>query len=304
MRILLVFVDGMGLGADDSSNPFFYAPMRTLRAWFGRIPTRADGILYGKQAILIPTDATLGVPGLPQSGTGQTTLFTGVNAPAALGMHYGPYPNETLRQFLANGNVFHQVQALGLSTAFGNAYPPFFFDRLSRGKARRTAALQAALAAGVRLRDAHDLARGEAVSGLSMSNRLWIERGAAVPLITPQRAGENLMRLAQQHAFTAFEYAPTDMAGHRDNRRRVLEVLEEVDAFWGGIGAAMDPRRDLVIITSDHGNIEDWSVRGHTLNPVPTILLGAGGEEMARQIRDLTDITPAIVRALRDVTQA
>lgn len=320
-HILLVFCDGMGLGANDPStssgqapstvldyehrsgqapttNPFFQAPMKTLRALFGKIPTRDDGILFGNNAILIPTDARLGVAGLPQSGTGQTTIFTGVNAPAAIGEHLGPYPNEALRKILQEHSIFKQLDARGFSTAFGNAYPPFFFDRLQRGTARRTATLQAALAGKVRVRDVNDLMASQAVSGLAMNNKYWAERHAAVPVITPHIAGENLMRLAQEFDFTAFEYAPTDMVGHKDSRDDILAVLDEVDEFWGGLVAQLDVEKDLVIITSDHGNIEDWTAKGHTLNPVPTILIGAGRERLANRIHSLADITPAVVELL------
>jgi 2,3-bisphosphoglycerate-independent phosphoglycerate mutase len=153
----------------------------------------------------------------------------------------------------------------------------------------------------VKIRDMYDLARGEAVSGLAMDNRYWVENGAPVPLITPRIAGENLMRLAQQFDFTAFEYAPTDIVGHKDNRENILNVLNEVDEFWGGIVAQMNFENDLVIITSDHGNVEDWSLKGHTLNPVPTILIGARRERVAERIHALTDITPSIVEFLQEI---
>lgn len=299
MHILLVFCDGLGLGENvPANNPLFHAPMRTLRSLFGKIPTREDGLLYGAGAVLVPTDARLGVAGVPQSGTGQTTIFTGVNAPAAIGEHLGPYPNQALRDILKAHSLFKQLDALGFSTAFGNAYPPFFFERLERRKARRTATLQAAMAGDVRVRDVNDLARGHAVSGLSMNNHFWVEHGAPVPLITAHIAGQNLMRLARQFDFTAFEYAPTDMAGHKDNRDDILSVLNEVDEFWGGILSEMDPAHDLVIITSDHGNIEDWTLKGHTLNPVPTILIGAQRARAAEKIRALTDIAPAVIDLL------
>ncbi len=304
MHILLLFCDGMGLGANDATNPFFHAPMKTLRALFGKIPTRDDGVLVGEHAILVPTDARLGVDGVPQSGTGQTTIFTGINAPAAIGEHLGPYPNEALRAILKQHSIFKQLDALGFSTAFGNAYPPFFFERLARGKARRTATLQAAIAGDVRVRDVNDLARGDAVSGLSMNNQFWVENGAPVPLITAHLAGKNLMQLAQQFDFTAFEYAPTDMVGHKDDRDDILAVLNEVDEFWGGIVSQMDSENDLVMIVSDHGNIEDWSAKGHTLNPVPTILIGAGREQAAEKIRALTDIAPTILELVKKNNQS
>ncbi len=300
MHILLVFCDGMGLGANDPvTNPFFHAPMQTLRSWFGKIPTREDGIVRGQDAILVPTDARLGVEGVPQSGTGQTTIFTGINAPAAVGAHVGPYPNEPLRDILQQNSIFKQLTQLGLTVAFGNAYPPFFFERLGRGKARRTATLQAAMAGGVQIRNVDDLAQGSAVSGLAMDNKFWIDNGAPVPLITPHIAGENLMHLAQQFDFTAFEYAPTDILGHKDDRAGTLAVLQQVDEFWGGIVSVMNPQQDLVIITSDHGNIEDWSFKGHTLNPVPTILIGTHREQAAEKIHALTDIAPTIVWLLQ-----
>lgn len=299
MHLLLVFCDGMGLGANDpATNPFFHAATTTLQRLFGKIPTNASGVLRGEHAALVPTDTRLGVEGLPQSGTGQTTIFTGVNAPAAIGEHYGPYPNEALRAILKRESIFKRLHALGFSTCFANAYPPFFFERLARGKARRTATMQAAMAGEVQLRGVLELARGEAVSGLAMDNRYWAEHGAPVPIITPHTAGENMMRLAQQFDFTVFEYAPTDIAGHKDDRAEIVRVLNEVGGFWGGILDVLDPARDLLLITSDHGNIEDWSVTKHTFNPVPTILVGAHAEELAARIHALTDIAPTVEYAL------
>lgn len=303
MHILLLFVDGFGLGDDDAArNPFLSAPTVTLRALFGEVPTRGNGRYRGAEAILVPTDATLGVSGIPQSGTGQTTIFTGVNAPATIGMHSGPYPNATLREIIADGNVFQELRAAGLCAELGNAYPPIFFERLARSKARRSAIMQAALSAGVRLRDIHDLRAGNAVSAMSITNKLWREHGASVPLITARQAGRYLMRLAQQNDFTAFEYFLSDAAGHKNERGWILQVLAELDEFWGGTMDELDPRKTLLIITSDHGNIEDWSVRGHTLNPVPTILVGVRREEIAPKIHSLVDIAPAVVRALRNST--
>ncbi len=53
-----------------------------------------------------------------------------------------------------------------------------------------------------------------------------------------------------------------------------------------------------VVLTSDHGNIEDLSVRNHTLNPVPTIIWGKHREVVAKRVKSLTDITPTIVELL------
>lgn len=267
--------------------------MPTLRDLFGgAIPTNANGPYPSAYASLVPTDATLGIPGLPQSGTGQTTIFSGVNAARANGAHVGPYPNETLRALLTTHNIYQRILATGSSAAFANAYPPFFFDRLKRNKARRSATTFAAGAAGVRYRDIDDLREGRAVSGF-VTNAIWREHGADVPLITARQAGHNLAHIAREHAFTAFEYFLTDAAGHKHNSDYTTNVLCEVDELLAGVLTQADADT-LVVVTSDHGNLEDSSAKAHTLNPVPTILIGAGHEKIAGRIQSLTDLASAM----------
>ena len=62
--------------------------------------------------------------------------------------------------------------------------------------------------------------------------------------------------------------------------------------------AKLDLENTTVILTSDHGNIEDLSLRNHTLNHVPTIVWGEHRRDLAARIRSLTDITPGIVDVL------
>ena len=300
MRVLLLFFDGWGLGANDpATNPFFTAPMPTLRELFdGTLPTlHGNGNLNSARAILVPTDATLGVPGLPQSATGQTTIFTGVNAPHAIGEHLGPYLNAALRKILARDNLFKRLTAAHRHVAFANAYPPMFFERLARNKARRTATSYAVHAAGVRYRDIDDLRDGRAVSAF-VTNQIWRERGADVPLITARDAGRNLARLAQENDLTVFEYFLTDAAGHKADPDFTARVLAEVDELLRGVLDAVNLDDSLVVTTSDHGNVEDTTAKGHTRNPVPTMLIGAHREQIAPCLHALTDLTPALADLL------
>lgn len=298
MRILLLFFDGWGLGANDpATNPFLTAPMPTLRALCdGTIPT-CEGVGQSARAIVVPTDATLGVAGLPQSATGQTTLLTGINAPRTLGMHVGPYPNDALRALLTRDNLLRQLTATQHRVAFANAYPPIFFERLARDKARRSATSYAVQAAGVRYRNIDDLRAGNAVSAF-VTNHIWREHGADVPLITAREAGINLARLAAQNDFTLFEYFLTDAAGHKANATFTTHVLAEVDELLSGVLAASDLEETLIVITSDHGNIEDITTRAHTRNPVPTILVGAAREHLAARVHTLADLAPALLDVL------
>jgi 2,3-bisphosphoglycerate-independent phosphoglycerate mutase len=298
-HVLLLFFDGWGLGAPDPAlNPFLTAPMPNLRELFdGVMPTNNNGHFHSSIATLIPTDATLGMPGLPQSATGQTTIFTGINAARAIGKHWGPYPDDALRQILATDNLFQQLVAAKGQVAFANAYPPIFFERLVRNTARRSATSHAVSAAGVRYRNINDLRTGNAVS-VFVTNKLWHDHDASVPIITARDAGRNLARIAQAHTLTVFEYFLTDAAGHKARPEFTAQVLAEVDQLLRGILDEIVLSDSLILITSDHGNLEDLSTKAHTLNPVPTILIGAERAKIAPRIHALTDITPAILNLL------
>jgi len=123
------FLDGVGIGADDpASNPFLEAKTPTWRALAGDDwPTLRDQTpRQTGHATLLGADATLGVAGIPQSGTGTTALLTGKNAPAILGRHDGPYPPSKIRPLLQEHNLLSRVSAQNGRCAFANAYPPFF----------------------------------------------------------------------------------------------------------------------------------------------------------------------------------
>lgn len=168
------------------------------------------------EATILGADATLGVAGLPQSGTGTTFLLTGNNAPALFGRHSGPYPPREIRPLLQKQNLLSRAAAQGHQVTFANAYPPFYFDKLARGKARRSTCTQAALATGVNLRTYQDLLAGEALSGW-ITNEHWRRVALEVPDITPFQAGQTLARIALAHQLTLFEYFHTDHLGHRPN---------------------------------------------------------------------------------------
>ena len=298
-RVIILFVDGVGLGEDDpEANPLAQASLPALsRLLDGRRLVRANGGFSARLATLLPLDAQLGVPGLPQSGTGQTTILTGINAPALLGRHYGPYPNEPLRDLLRNGNLFRRLLAAGKPAAFANAYPDRFLDRLKRGTERLSANTRAALLAGLKLRGPADLKAGRAISGL-LTNEYWGRWGYAMPDLSAAEAGAQLARLADDHALTYFEFWYTDVAGHRQDQALSLHLLRLLDEFIGGIVDTLDLDRSLLMILGDHGNFEDWRTARHTHNPALALLAGAGHAELARRLGSLADVTPALLAAL------
>lgn len=301
LSILMIFLDGVGLGQDNpSSNPFLSASLPHLRRLLdGQLPLQSSGRIDAGRAILIPTDPTLGVAGTPQSATGQASLFTGVNAALALGRHWGPYPNEPLRQIIRRDSIFKKLAAQGQSAYFANAYPERYFRDVARGKRGLSASGLAATAGGLRLLGYDDLRDGRALSAF-LTNEGWRTAlgYADVPAISYRQAGQTLATLAGEHRFSLFEHYYTDVCGHHQDWPAAIATLEAFDEFLAGVLDGFDDERMLLIVTSDHGNIEDLTVRGHTLNPVPTLVAGRRRHEMAASIANLCDVAPAVLHVL------
>lgn len=287
MAVALLLVDGLGLGSrDPQRNPLLRARLR----WLSCLADPASG-LDPEGPVLVPTDATLGVPGLPQSATGQTTILSGINAAAVLGRHLNGWCTRSLAALLDGQSLFSRARARGRRVAFANAYPPAFFAGRRRFPAVSTVATTQA---GVRLRTLGDLRRGRALYQ-EFTNRQLIGRGYDLPVLSPREAGGRLAVLVRDYDLTAFEFFQTDLAGHAQDMHRAVALLEELDGLLGALLAGVDLGRTLVVLTSDHGNVEDLTTRRHTRNPVPTLLWGRGREEAAAAIRGLADLAPALL---------
>ncbi|MFM8426621.1 MAG: phosphoglyceromutase, partial [Chloroflexota bacterium] len=73
MKILFLFLDGIGLGEDNpETNPFLRANMPHLESLLGgQKMTKSAAPFEGDSILLKAVDPNLGVKGLPQSATGQ-----------------------------------------------------------------------------------------------------------------------------------------------------------------------------------------------------------------------------------------
>ena len=78
------------------------------------------------------------------------------------------------------------------------------------------------------------------------------------------------------------------------------QAREILDAVLDGFLENWRIDEDLVILISDHGNIEDLQARGHTRNPVPCLIIGPPHlrREFARDLHDLSGYTPSVLRIL------
>lgn len=288
--VLLFFIDGLGIGRRGPHNPLDNLPEATPLAVFQHEapPTFLDGIV-------VPTDPRLGIEGRPQSASGQTTILTGINAPAAVGYHKQGFPNKALLEIIGEHSIFRQLkQAHVEPITFANAYTKRFFDERPRWVSATTAAVEAA---GLHFRTVEDVRNGRAVF-MDYTNRILIERGEDVSLRSEHEAATVLARIVSENRFTLYEYFITDKVGHAQDMPLAKSVLTSLALFIRELLTRLDLNRTTVILTSDHGNIEDLSLRNHTLHDVPTIVWGNQRAAIAARIKTLADITPAIVALL------
>jgi 2,3-bisphosphoglycerate-independent phosphoglycerate mutase len=290
-HVLMLFVDGLGIGeARAEINPCTQSP-GLFRHFLGEnFPKR---IAHGGYAVGL--DANLDWPGLPQSATGQTALLTGVNASKLLGRHLNGFPNQALRDVIAERSLLKMFVEKGLSAAFLNTFRPPFFDFDPQDIiAHLSATSLANLAAGLPFFTLEDLLNERSIYQDIIGEALR-EKGFDAPLFSPEKAGKIIGRRAQDYHFTLFEYFQTDKAGHRQEFAHASVILKRLEDFTNAVLAHVNLQNTFVILTSDHGNIEDLSWRGHTRNPAMTLLFGAGAEQAANRLTSILDVYPFII---------
>ena len=288
--VLLFFIDGLGIGRRGKNNPL--SQIENIEPLDNFQNVNKEIIFDG---VLVPTDPRLGIEGRPQSASGQTTILTGINAPKHLGVHKQGFPNQILRDVIAEHSIFLQLKNLEIEpNIFVNAYTPKFFNETPRWKSATTCAMEAA---DNNFRKLPDLFGRKALFH-DFTNRHLIELGFDAPIFSPSEAAEILAELSKNFRFTLYEYFITDKIGHAQDFVKAEEYLPPLAAFIRETLQKINLEKTTFILTSDHGNIEDLSVRNHTLNDVPTIIWGRKKHEAAKQIKDLSNITPTIINLL------
>jgi len=294
-RTLLIFLDGVGIGENDSTiNPFIKKRFSFLEKIFTSTPNLNNQEFSSDGKYLFPVDANMGVEGLPQSGTGQTSIFCGVNAPEIVGKHFGPFPYSTLKPIIEKENIFNPFLEMGRKVSFANAFPKIFFDYINSGRKRLNVTTLMALYSSVKLFDVDDMIAGRGVSS-DITNRRWNTKlKYDIPTITPEEAANRLLNISAENDFTLFEYFFTDHLGHGRNKEDFDILLDDLDKFLFKILSDISEDTTL-LICSDHGNLENISVKGHTNNPTLTITAGNGALELKKKIEDLSQIKSAIL---------
>lgn len=296
MSVIFLFIDGVGLGKEAKENPFTQKEYRGFSAMAGdQSFTENADIVNENSHVFRPVDANLDVEGLPQSGTGQTTLFSGHNAPKEIGKHFGPFPHSGIKHMLKEQSLFQKAQQAGKQCNFINAYPEIFFQK-ARKRNRWSCTTLMTKSADIPLNTTEEVKNGKALTA-EITQQAWREHlNIEVPQISPEEAVDRLLEQSEQYDLLLHEYYLTDKAGHSQELEKASKFLDTYDHFlWHLI--LQKPKELTIVLSSDHGNVEDLSVKTHTFNPVPLFAYGPGAGHFS-DAESIMDVTPGILEVL------
>ena len=108
---------------------------------------------------------------------------------------------------------------------------------------------------------------------------------------------------AETHDVIICNVANADMVGHSGKLDAAIKAVEAVDDCIGQVAAALERVGGELLITADHGNVEQMRDKqnnqahtAHTLNPVPLVYVGCAGTLASGG--SLRDIAPTMLYLL------
>ena len=159
--------------------------------------------------------------------------------------------------------------------------------------------VHAARQANVPLRTWDDVRQDRALTG-SLTHIL--ENGfdlacfdqAPLPKRTPPGAAAILAQLTEAHDFTFYKYQLADLVSHTGRVDLARDTFAVIETFLLSLLQRLDPARHAVIVTSDHGHLEQVGfTQGHPKSHVPTWCFGHGAHDWGRALT-----TPAAIHTL------
>lgn len=222
-------------------------------------------------------------------------MFTGVNCPKAMGKHCEGFPGPSLRKIIEANNIFLELKKRGRKVCFADAYLSENAEEVAARRFKSVTTVMALTTPEV-ISTVGDLMEDRALLQ-DLTRETIQDRYPDIPVISPQRAAEHLFGIAKENDFTLYEFFQTDVSGHSMDYTRACAVLRVYDAFLSNLVRFAEMANITIIITSDHGNIECITDRGHTTNPVPFIVFGPKEQHIRQRVNSLVDVMPAILAA-------
>ena len=198
MSVLMIFIDGVGLGdADPTRNPLSTTPMPVVNTLLGGgrlVSTGGNdhGQLYAADGVrVVSIDAGLGVPGLPQSANRADDPVVRCQRIEGPGATLVRTPHGDAGGHFAGTQLVQAAREAGLRATFANPFTDDYFAAVKAGRWRHSATTTAVLSAGLPVRMLDELYAGRAVFH-DVTGEGLRKRGHDVPLISPEEAGRRL----------------------------------------------------------------------------------------------------------------
>ena len=311
MKSILFFVDGVGIGERNNNNPLYKYKNLSLGYFKDQFYTVSEGcksiLKVSDNKVVFSVDPVMGVEGIPQSATGQTSIFSGVNAQKLAGKHLSGFPNRFLRKILNKDNILLFFKNKGLNVSFINVFNKYSsilsssniylnedgtFYPESFNKYTKMISVTTTLGIILKQRfyDLNDL-KNERSIYQDFSNRSLKQKIGSIPFFSPQKAANILFNLLDIHDIILYEYFQTDITGHKKNNNEKI-ISEELDNFIKTLeNLILNANEEInLFIFSDHGNFEDLSVKTHTFNNIPFIHFSNNKIEINKVPAKISDI--------------
>ncbi len=133
---------------------------------------------------------------------------------------------------------------------------------------------------------------------------------AQKPEMSAALVAQDVRRKLQDRSYSVIiaNLANVDVVGHSEDKPAVLKAVETVDSALGAIIEECRRQGVFLIVTSDHGTVEEWLYpdgtvnTGHTKNPVPFILADLSRERpeawVLKETGELADVAPTVLDLL------
>ncbi|MEI6054743.1 MAG: hypothetical protein WCR55_01680 [Lentisphaerota bacterium] len=275
-KLIMIMVDGFGIPPEGWGNSVF-----------ARFCSSDFIALFENNSI--PLDATLEMAGIPQSATGQTAIFTGLNASKLFGSHLSGFPGPFLKSLLCKSNIFLELIKLNKSVIFANSYARYPLEKIINSRFASVTSVMLSTFSEQAL-NTEDMLNGNAV--FHDITRRTIAEKFGLSTISPEDGAKHLLNISSKYDFTLFEYFLTDKAGHSRDEAELKITLEELSRFILELTNNL-PKDTSLLICSDHGNCEDIGSKQHTINFVPLLLINIQTSNC--QLRSITDIHNLII---------
>jgi 2,3-bisphosphoglycerate-independent phosphoglycerate mutase len=128
------------------------------------------------------------------------------------------------------------------------------------------------------------------------------------PEMNAARIAQAAVRAISNPSFdlVIINFANVDVVGHTENKSAVLAAVEAVDGELGRVARTAQKKRLTLVVTADHGTVEEWLYpdgtinTGHTKNPVPFIVADYSRlEQITLEPRgELADVAPTVLELM------